>query len=83
MTRRRGLAATLLVGFAISGCGPGVDTGYGRARSQSINGTSVFADLFRERGHQVRSAVRLSDELREWADGIVRFAQTPGPPAQD
>ena len=38
--------------------------------------------MLRERGHEVRTAIRLTDELADWADGIVRFAPYPGPPAR-
>jgi hypothetical protein len=69
--------------MALAGCSPGVETAYGRSRPPSINGTGVLAGLFRERGHEVRAAVRLTDELSDWADVIVRFAPTPGPPAED
>ena len=44
--------------------------------------TSVFAGMLRDRGHEVRTAIRLSDELADWAEGIVRFAPYPGPPEQ-
>ena len=40
----------------------------------------MFAAMLRSDGHEVRTAIRLSDELAEWADGIVRFAPYPGPP---
>jgi hypothetical protein len=68
-----------VVGLAVSGCG-GVDTSYGRSNTKSINGTGAFADLLRQRGHTVRVAVRLTDSLRDWADVVVRFAPTAGPP---
>ena len=68
------LAATIAPGF-----GGGVDAGYGRMWTNSVNGTKVFADFLRERGHTVRSAPRLNDELQAWADVIVRFAPQPGP----
>lgn len=80
-------APALILALALAalapGCGPYVDTTYGRARAPSVNGTTVLADLFRARGHEVRAAFRLSDELKEWADVIVRFAPAPGPPAKD
>ena len=75
------VVATLLL--ALSGCSPGVDTTYGRSRVASINGTGVLAEMFRERGHQVRAAVRLTQELHDWADVIVRFSTHPGPPPKD
>ncbi len=71
------IIATLL----ISGCGVReVDTTYGRARDQSINGTGTLVELFRSEGHVVRTAVRLTDDLADWADVIVRIAPYPGPP---
>jgi len=78
-------SSTLLavVMLLVSGCGlEVVDTTYGRARDKSINGTGALAELFRGRGHAVRTAVRLSDELADWADVIVRFAPDAGPPEQ-
>ena len=78
MTARRQTVFTLII--LLAGCGGGVDDSYGRSRTQSVNGTTVLADLFRARGHEVRSAVRLTGELKNWADVIVRFAQTGGGP---
>ena len=52
-------------------------------RGESLNGTGALAELFRQEGHTVRAAVRLTDDLGEWADVIVRFAQTPGPPGRE
>lgn len=66
--------------LAAVGCGGGVDESYGQSRTRSVNGTAVLADLFRARGHEVRTAIRLTDELKNWADVIVRFAQTGGGP---
>jgi len=39
--------------------------------------------MLRHRGHELRTAIRLTGELEDWADGIVRFAPYPGPPARD
>jgi hypothetical protein len=64
----------------VAGCGGEVESDYGRARDQSVNGTAVLARLLRARGHQVRTAIRLTPQLNEWADVIVRFAPYPGPP---
>ncbi len=72
-------AAVLLV----SGCGQPLDTSYGRLRGESINGTGALAELLRDEGHTVRTAVRLTDELHEWANVIVRFAPYPGPPERE
>lgn len=79
--RARALLGLALLG--ISGCSGGVETTYGKSRGLSLNGTGVVATLFRDAGHQVRTAVRLNDELGGWADVIVRFAPLPGPPARD
>jgi hypothetical protein len=63
------------------GCGyEEVDTTYGRSRGKSINGTGVFVELLRQRGHEVRTAVRATKTLSEWANVVVRFAGQPGPP---
>jgi hypothetical protein len=76
----------LMSGFCLlvsAGCGQQLDSGYGRLRGESINGTGVLAALFRDGGHEVRTARRLTPELDEWADVIVRFAPWPGPPPRD
>jgi hypothetical protein len=82
-TSVRSVVFLALAVLGVAGCGRGVETKYGRSRSVSVNGTGVFADLFRAEGDQVRPAVRLTDELREWADVIVRFAPAPGPPPRE
>jgi hypothetical protein len=69
--------------LACGGCAPGVDTEYGMSRGASVNGTSAFAALLADRGYEVRAAIRLNDELAQWADGIVRFATYPGPPQKE
>ncbi len=66
--------------LAFAGCRGALDTSYGRNQSRSVNGTGAFAGLFRSGGHEVRTAYRLSEDLSEWADVIVRFAPQPGPP---
>jgi hypothetical protein len=58
----------------------GPETGYGSSRGASLNGTGAFAGLIHRQGHEVRTALRLSDDLAQWADVIVRFASIPGPP---
>ncbi len=73
---------TVLVLCAITplGCGSqtDVDTTYGKIRGESINGTGAFAAILRQRGHDVRPAIRANDALMTWADVIVRFAPQPG-----
>ena len=82
--RSRPVARCLIaLAIGLAGCGgTNVETAYGRSRGQSINGTNVLADLIRARGHTVRTAVRYSDALGTWAQGIVRFAPHPGPPSR-
>jgi len=67
------------------GCGwpAEIDTTYGRSRGASINGTSAFADLIRQRGGEVRTALRLNETVAGWADVLVRFAPYSGPPDRD
>jgi hypothetical protein len=77
------LLAALCASALVSGCARGPETSYGSSRGDSINGTGVFVDLLRRRGHEVRTAWRLNDQLAGWADAIVRFAPTPGPPGRD
>ncbi len=60
------------------GCARELDVSYGRSGSASINGTKAFAELLKGRGHQVRSAFRLTDGLSTWADAIVRVAPYAG-----
>jgi hypothetical protein len=68
----------------LPGCGGGgPETEYGLSRGTSLNGTSALAAIFTQRGHEVRPAIRLTEELSEWAEGIVRFATYPGPPEAD
>jgi hypothetical protein len=39
--------------------------------------------MLRARGHEVRVAIRLNDQVAQWAEGIVRFAPHPGPPSRE
>ncbi len=73
-----------VVPFLLSACGRDtLDGSYGRMRGKSVNGTGTFAALMKGEGHTVRTAIRLTPELEEWADVIVRFAPYPGPPEKD
>jgi hypothetical protein len=78
------LAASCAAGiaFTVSGCGSTLDATYGKSRGTSLNGTSVLTRMLRDGGLEVRTAIRLTDELADWAEGIVRFAPYPGPPSQ-
>ncbi|MFI5455157.1 MAG: hypothetical protein ACHRXM_06860 [Isosphaerales bacterium] len=81
---RLAVAALAAAGsLASSGCARGPDTEYGWSRGTSLNGTSVFASMLGRRGHELQTAIRLTGELEGWAQGIVRFAPYPGPPARD
>ena len=39
--------------------------------------------MLRDSGHEVRTAIRLTDGLADWAEGIIRFAPYPGPPSRE
>ncbi len=43
----------------------------------------ALAKLLRNEKHEVRSAWRLTEELSDWADVIIRFADAPGPPGAE
>ncbi len=88
MKARRSAQAAILCCMSLivilPGCGfGGPQTEYGLSRGPSLNGTAALAALLRSRGHSVRAAVRLTDTLAEWAEGMVRFAPHPGPPEAD
>jgi hypothetical protein len=53
----------VVFGLCPLGCSEGVDATYGRMRGESVNGTGALAELFRQEGHTVRAAVRLTDDL--------------------
>ncbi len=84
-----GLAAALVLALVclavLQGLGntSGPERGYGGTHGASINGTGTLAELLKSRGHEVRSAWRLTPELSTWADAIVRFAAVPGPPGEN
>ena len=61
----------------------GPDTTYGKSRGTSLNGTSVFAAMLRERGHEVRPAIRLDRRAGGLGGGDRAFRPYPGPPAAD
>jgi hypothetical protein len=82
MSRHRPIlaACALAACFAAPGCGD-VDTSYGHAAGQSINGTGAFAKLLEGRGHKVGVSNRLHPQLE--ADVLVRFSPYPGRPPDD
>jgi hypothetical protein len=83
IARLLGPLGAAVIGLTLAGCSQGPDDAYGTSRGASLNGTSVFAAMLRSERHELRTAIRLSDELAEWADGIVRFAPYPGPPDRE
>ena len=82
-TRIRLLAIAATCSVLALGCSSRLETGYGSMKGTSINGTSVLADMFRERGDEVRTAYRLTDRVDEWADVIVRFSPHDGLPDRE
>ena len=85
-TTSLGVISRLFSGVVLllfAGCTAPLDASYGRSRDRSLNGTGVVAALFRAEGHEVRTALRLSEALDEWANVIVRFGPRPGPPERD
>lgn len=76
----RTLCLSCLGALLLSGCGVQLETEYGRSEGQSVNGTSVLAAALEAKGHEVEAAIRLNDDLAEWAGGMIRFAPYPGPP---
>jgi hypothetical protein len=83
LARIAALVVTTGAMVSSAGCARAPDTEYGTSRGMSINGTSAFAALLGSRGYEVRAAIRLNDDLAEWAEGIVRFATHPGPPEKE
>ena len=87
---RRATAATLLLtaGFVLSGCmAPDqLDTTYGtRSRAgsaQSVNGTHVLAEMFREAGFRVSASPRLGRAV-EQADVVIWFPNRFRPPDEE
>jgi len=67
----------------LAGCGDGPETEYGSSEGKSLNGTSVLRAILHGEGHEIEAAIRLNDDLEEWAEGIIRVAPYPGPPDRD
>ncbi len=70
-------AVSLFAILLLVGCNESIDTTYGRRTGvlggKSVNGTNVFAKMFQDAGHQVRTKRYLTDNLREDCDVIVWF----------
>ena len=63
--------------------GESLSAGYGRRRgsgADSVNGTSVLADMFESEGFEVRTVERLSPRLEKEVDVIVWFPSGYSPP---
>jgi hypothetical protein len=82
-TRLLAILGAMAVALGVIGCALGPDDTYGTSHGDSLNGTSVLATMLKDGGHEVRAAIRLNEELADWAGGIIRFAPYPGPPADD
>ncbi len=71
--------ATLLMS---SGCGYEPDFTYGKSADRSINGTSVFANLLRERGHSVTRKKRLTKRIDRY-DTLIWAPDNPQLPPEN
>jgi hypothetical protein len=85
MSDRRSLfrATTWLPAVALTvlaGCASGPETDFSFSQGKSLNGTSVLSSALQAEGHEVEAAIRASDEVANWAQGIIRFSPYPGPP---
>lgn len=80
--RLRVLAITFLT---LAGCSDSteLDPTYARLKGKSINGISAFKEVLESRGHEVKAAWGLDEEVFEQAHVIIRLAERPGPPAED
>ncbi len=72
----------LAVAFCLPGCqsGGGVDETYGTSRSpsaaRSLNGTTVFAELLRQKGYRPTIASRVTPRIARY--GLIVWFHTPG-----
>jgi hypothetical protein len=69
--------------FVLTGCEAGPETEYGSSEGKSLNGTSVLSAILSGEGHEIEPAIRLNDDLADWAEGMIRFAPYPGPPDRE
>lgn len=71
----RGIILACMSALMFVGCGDQpIDKSYGRSRGESVNGTNALVEMVRERGHLTKVALRLNDQVRDWADVIVRVS---------
>jgi hypothetical protein len=74
---------TSLLLLLLTGCGSStnqVDSSYARSRGKSINGLSALQEILEARGHEVKAAWGVNDEVFYDAHVIIRLADRPGPP---
>lgn len=74
MKRCPALAA--LLGLTLCGCTQELETEYGSRTgmaAESVNGTSVLADMFKSAGHSISGASWAGPKLAEGADTIIWF----------
>ncbi|HEX4148130.1 MAG TPA: hypothetical protein VHY20_04045, partial [Pirellulales bacterium] len=82
MSRR--LLGTALLSLLTLGCGQGLETKYGvrtGVAAESVNGTSVLAEMFKQAGHAVSGATWAGPHLADNADVIVWFPDSLEAPA--
>lgn len=73
------LASALVAAAALTaGCAtPKLDRGYGKSSGASINGTRVFFDVLRARGHEVRRVSSFHNRFLDDAQVVVWFERDP------
>lgn len=71
-----------LIFLLIFGCGRSkdLDSSYARTGGRSINGVSTLKEVLESRGHEVKAAWGLDEEVFDSAHVIIRLANRPGPP---
>lgn len=74
-----------LIFFSVVGCGKSnnLDSSYARTNGKSINGVSSLKEVLESRGHEVKAAWGLDEEVFDSAHVIIRLADRPGPPGSE
>lgn len=83
--RHTALVAIIPV-LLFAGCSESINTEYGRRGEESldsVNGTTVFSEMFERAGHDVRTARRLSSRVKNSADVIVWIPVEFTPPTPE